>query len=164
MDRQNRLDGLGIEAEKERKDSRLPVVAVDDVIVVVAGEEGVDGHHEAGKALVVVAIAVHAIAIEAVHRREIEVDVVDPVVEDATALGAPVHLEVECVVKVGQDFLVLVADGLVERKDDGNRMSLVLEGLAEGIDEVGQSPGLDIGKGFACYQEDFHQTMSPWAM
>ena len=132
MDGKNRLDGFAVVAEQQGKDGRLPIVAVDDIVFVVPRDEGVDRHHEAGEALVVVAIAVHAVSVEAVHGREVVVDVLDTMVEDAATLGPPSHFEVEGIIEVGKDLLMLVADGLVERDDDGNIDALVLERLSEG--------------------------------
>ena len=136
VDRQNGLDAPRIIGEEQRKDGCLPIVAVDDIVDVVTGDEGVDGHHEAGEAFVIIAIAVHVVSVETVHRREVEVDTGDDSMEDAAALSPPVHLEIELIIKSVHDFRMLVSDRFIERGDDGGFFSVLHQSLGIREDEI----------------------------
>ena len=136
VDGQDRLDGLRIEGEQKRKDGRLPIVAVDDIKIIVTGDEGVDGHDKAGKAFVVITISIHLVPVEPVHGKEVEIDSVLLKKEGSASLGSPAHLEVKLIIEAFHDFRELGPHGKVERHDDRDILAEFAEGLAIGIDKI----------------------------
>ena len=124
----------------------LPVVAVDDIWGPVQLSRSFDDSPgEEGEPLAVVEMSIELPTLEVVF--VVYKPVGDPLplqMEDATVDLPPGQGDIE-VFEKGHLFPPLLADALVQRKDDLDLVALPSQSLGQGAGHIGQSAGLNKG-------------------